>query len=49
MDLLTGSIGVEGVALFLAVGDLSGTLDDVSGRDAFVGIWDSFPSIAGVN
>ena len=53
VDLLTGSIGVqceaEGVALFLAVVDLSGTLDGVSGRDAIVGIGDSFPSIAGVN
>ena len=53
VDLLTGSIGiqcgVEGVALFLAVGDLSGTLGGVSGRDAIVGIGDLFPSVAGVN
>ena len=49
VDLLTGSIGVEGVVLFLDVGDLSGTLGGVSGRDAIVGIGDSFPSIAGVN
>ena len=48
MDLPTGSIGVqcevEGVALFLAVGDPSGTLDDVSGRDAIVGTWRLIPS-----
>ena len=49
VDPLAGSIGVEGVALFLAVGDLSGTLDGVSGRDAIVGIGNSFPSIAGLN
>ena len=53
MDLLTGSIGVqcgvEGVAFLLAVGDLSATLDGVSGRGAIVGIGNSFPFIAGVN
>ena len=38
MDLLNGSIGVEGVVFFLTVGDPSGTLDGVSGRDAIVGI-----------
>ena len=48
-DLLNGSIGVEGVVFFLTVGDLSGTLDDVFGRDAIVGIIDSFLFTAGVN
>ena len=48
VDLLNGSIGVEGVALFLTIGDLSGTLDDVFGRDAIVGLRDSFLSTAGV-
>ena len=49
MDLFNGSIGVEGVALFLTVGDLSGTLDGVFGRDAIVGIRDAFLSTAGAN
>ena len=49
VDFLNGSIGVEEVMLFLTVGDLSGTLDGVSGRDAIVGIRDSFLSTAGVN
>ena len=48
VDLLNGSTGVEGVMIFLAVGDLSGTLDGVSGRDAIVGMRDSFLFIAGV-
>ena len=48
VDLLNGSTGVEGVMIFLTVGDLSGTLDGVSGRDAIVGIGDSFLFIAGV-
>ena len=47
-DLPNGSTGVEGVVIFLTVGDLSGTLDGVSGRDAIVGIGDSFLFIAGV-
>ena len=46
--LLNCSTGVEGVAIFLTVGDLSGTLDGVSGRDMIVGIADSFLFIAGV-
>ena len=49
VDLLNGSIGVERVVLFLTVGDLSGALDVVYGRDAIVGIGDSFPSTVGVN
>ena len=48
-DLLNGSIGVEGYALFLTVGDLPETLDAVSGRDAIVGIRDSFLFNAGLN
>ena len=48
VDLLNGSTGVEGVMIFLTVGDLSGTLDGVAGRDAIVGIGDSFLFIAGV-
>ena len=48
IDLLNGSTGVEGVVIFLTVGHLSGTLDGVSGRDAIVGIEDSFLFIAGV-
>ena len=48
VDLLNGSTGVEGVVILLTVGDLSGTLDDVSGREAIVGIGDSFLFIAGV-
>ena len=48
-DLLNGSIGVEGVVFLLTVGDLSGTLDGVFGRDAIVGIRDSFLFTAGVN
>ena len=48
VDLLNGSTEVEGVAIFLTVGDLSGTLDGVSGRDAIVGIGDSILFIAGV-
>ena len=38
VDPLTGSIGVEGGALFHAVGDVSGTLNGVSGRDTIVGL-----------
>ena len=49
VDLVNGSIGMEGVAFFLTVGDLSGTLDDVFGGDAIVGIKDSFLVTAGVN
>ena len=49
VDLLTCSIGVqcevEGVVLFLVIGDPSGTLDGVSRRDAIVGIGDLFPSV----
>ena len=45
---LIGSTGVEGVVIFLTVGDLSGTLDGVSGRDAIVGIGGSFLFIAHV-
>ena len=48
VDLLNGTTGVEGVVIFLTVGDLSGTLDGVSGRDATVGIGDLFLFIAGV-
>ena len=48
VDLLNGSTGVEGVAIFLTVGNLSGTLDGVSGRDAIVGIGDSILFIAGI-
>ena len=48
VDLLNGSTGVEGVVIFLTDGDLSRTLDGVSGRDAIVGIGDSFLFIAGV-
>ena len=48
VDLLNGSTGVEGVVIFLTVGDLSGTLDGVSGRDTLVGIGDSFLFVAGV-
>ena len=48
IDLLNGSTAVEGVVIFLTVGDLSGTLDGVSGRDAIVEIGDSFLFIAGV-
>ena len=48
IDLLNGSPGVEGVAIFLTIGDLSGTLDGVSGRDAILGIGDLFLFIAGV-
>ena len=40
VDLLNGSTGVEGVAIFLTVDDLSRTLDGVSGRDAIVRIGD---------
>ena len=36
VDLLSGSTGVEGVMIFLTIGDLSGTLDGVSGMDAIV-------------
>ena len=53
VDLLTSSISVqcevEGVVLFLVIGDPSGTLDGVSGRDAIVGMGDSFPSVAGIS
>ena len=38
IDLLNGLAGVERVAIFLTVGDLSGTLDGVSGRYAIVEI-----------
>ena len=48
VDLLNGSTGVDGVVIFLTVDDLSGTLDGVSGRDAMVGIGDSFLFIVGV-
>ena len=48
VDLLYGSTGVEGVMIFLTVGDLPGTLDGVSGRDAIVGIGNSFLFVAGV-
>ena len=48
-DLLNGSIGVEGIAFYLTVGDLSGTLGCVFGRDAIVGIRDAFLFTAGVN
>ena len=48
VDLLNDSTGVEGVMISLTVRDLSGTLDGVSGRDAIVGIRDSFLFIAGV-
>ena len=48
VDLLNSSTGVEGVMTFLTVGDLSGTLDGVSGRDAIAGIGNSFLFIAGV-
>ena len=47
VDLLNGSTGVEGVMIFLPVGDLSGTLDGVPGRDAIVGIGELFLFIAG--
>ena len=47
-DPFNGSIAVEGVAFFLTVGDLSGTLDGVFGRDAIVGNRDSFLFTAGV-
>ena len=49
VDLLNGFTGVEGVALFQTAGDLSGTLDGVCGRDAIVGISNSFLSTAGAN
>ena len=49
VDFLNGSTGVEGVMIFLTVGDLSGTLDGVSGRDAIVRIGDSFLFIDGVH
>ena len=42
VDLLNGSTGVEGVIIFLAVDELSETLDGVIGRDAIVGIGNSF-------
>ena len=45
VDLLIGSTGVEGVVIFLTVGDLSRTLDGVSGRDAIEGIGESILSI----
>ena len=40
---------MKGVAFFLVVGNPSGTLYGVSGRDAIVGIGDSFPYVAGIS
>ena len=48
IDFLNGSTGLEGVVIFLTVGDLSRTLDGVSRRDAIVGIGNSFLFITGV-
>ena len=48
IDLLNGSTGVEEDAIFLTVGDQSGTIYGVSGRDAIVGIGDSFLFIASI-
>ena len=48
VGLLNDSTGVEGVTIFLAVGEVSEDLDGIFGNDLIVAIGDPFLFIAGV-